>query len=370
MLRLAIPGDRKKLPTVGGEDAARMAEAVEIVSERASGTTYRATIRVFFQPDAVRAVMSQAGVRFAETVSKPVLVLPVFRAGDGVKLWDERHPWIRAWNGFRPPPGLVPMVLPLGDLEDVQDIGGDKSIIGDEGRLLNIAARYGAGDVVLAEATLRADDSGKPLIQAKAKRLGDFASPKLMSRSFTAQSFEQLEGALIQVAGRIWASVESDWKKRNTIRFGYENVLPARANFASLREWAEMRRRLEAVNMVRGVTVSRLNRDGARLSIAYQGAVEQLKVALAQQDLTLNPAGDLWVVGLAAPVIDPKGGGETAGGAPPSLDRTMRGQDRSVPESEGTSEAAPEQPAQDAPDENAEAAADEAAPAQEDAAAQ
>lgn len=328
--RLAVPADADRTPRIGDEEAARMAESVEIIDERASETTYRATIRVFFSDDAVRERLSQAGIRFAETRSKPVLVLPVFQAGEGVKLWDEPNPWLRAWAGFRPPPGLIPIVVPLGDLEDVGEIGGDKSIIGDEGRLLNIAARYGAGDVILAQAALRATDDGKPLIEAQARRIGEFGAV-LANRSYTGQSFEQLDGVLTQVAGRIWQAAETKWKQRNTIRFGYENVLPARADFRSLREWAELRRRLESVNMVRGVTVGRLNRDGARLSVAYQGAIEQLEIALSQFDLTLQPAGDVWRIALAEPLPENAAAPGRAPGAPPAgVGRTMRANDRAV----------------------------------------
>lgn len=325
MARLAVPVDAERTPEISDEEAARMAKSVEITEERASETTYRATIRVFFSDDAVREKLSQAGVRFAETRSKPVLVLPVFQAGEGVKLWDEPNPWLRAWAGFRPPPGLIPLVVPLGDLEDVGEIGGDKSIIGDEGRLLNIAARYGAGDVILAQAALRATDEGQPLIEAQARRIGEFGAV-LANRAYTGQSFEQLDGVLTQVAGRIWQAAETQWKQRNTIRFGYENVLPARADFQTLREWAELRRRLESVNMVRGVTVGRLNRDGARLSVAYQGAIEQLEVALSQYDLTLQPAGDVWRIALAEP-LEPN---TTPGAPPPGAGRSMRANDRAV----------------------------------------
>ncbi|MEM6492201.1 MAG: DUF2066 domain-containing protein, partial [Pseudomonadota bacterium] len=294
------------------------------------GSTYIATIRVFFDPEGVRERLGAAGVKFAETSSKPVLLLPVFRdAAGGVRLWDESNPWLRAWGRFRAPPGLVPLVTPLGDLEDVAEVGGDSEIINDAGKLARIAQRYGAGDVVIAEAGLKTGEDGRPIIQTLAERRGDFPAPKLIRRAFTGQSFDELDGVLLQVATRVWQAVETDWKNRNLIRYGYENVLPARAAFARLQEWAEIRRRLEAADIVRGVTISRLDRSGARLSIAYQGELPQLTTALAQRDLTLQTAGDLWLVSLAAPLeAAPAAGGDALGAAQPGLQETMRGADR------------------------------------------
>ncbi|MEM6491727.1 MAG: DUF2066 domain-containing protein, partial [Pseudomonadota bacterium] len=134
--RLALPADADRLPETSPEEAARMAGGIEILNERASGSTYIATIRVFFDPEGVRERLGAAGVKFAETSSKPVLLLPVFRdASGGVRLWDESNPWLRAWGRFRAPPGLVPLVTPLGDLEDVAEVGGDAEIINDAGKL-------------------------------------------------------------------------------------------------------------------------------------------------------------------------------------------------------------------------------------------
>src|SRR3546814_5337389 len=81
---------------------------------------YLADLTFRFNPDQVRSLLRGAGVPFAETRSKPVVVLPVF--GDsaaGPTLWTGTNPWRDVWAQRRGDDGLVPLTVPLGDLGDL-----------------------------------------------------------------------------------------------------------------------------------------------------------------------------------------------------------------------------------------------------------
>jgi hypothetical protein len=88
-------------------------------NERTSDVRYLAELTFRFRPDPVRELLRASGLKHAETMSKPVVVLPIFGAGDAAVLWGEGNPWWAAWAA-RPPGGwLVPLIVPLGDLGDL-----------------------------------------------------------------------------------------------------------------------------------------------------------------------------------------------------------------------------------------------------------
>ena len=93
----------------------------------------------------------------AETVSKLVMVLPVFQSAGALILWDDPNPWRDAWASRPKKQGLVPTLLPLGDLADMASIGAEQAMDGDRQRLNAIAGRYGASDTLVVFGVLRVD---------------------------------------------------------------------------------------------------------------------------------------------------------------------------------------------------------------------
>ena len=88
-------------------------------NERTSDVRYLAELTFRFRPGPVRELLRYNGLQHAETMSKPVVVLPIFGVEDEVVLWGEANPWLATWAA-RPPGGwLVPLIVPLGDLGDL-----------------------------------------------------------------------------------------------------------------------------------------------------------------------------------------------------------------------------------------------------------
>ena len=94
-----------------------------------------------------RQLLTQYGCQFAETPSKPVLVLPVYRDRPGPCCCGIRTESLARGLGIpcRRPTGLVPMLLPLGDLTDIAAIGAEQAGAGRRSaqRLAAVAQRYG-----------------------------------------------------------------------------------------------------------------------------------------------------------------------------------------------------------------------------------
>ena len=137
--RLTVSDDHALLPRLSAEDISLYVRDFEVASEKTSAVRYIANLNVRFSETAVRDLLNELGITFAETPSKPVLLVPVFQSGGAMLLWDDPNPWRDAWNANQPVPGMVPMVLPLGDLTDVGAIGAVQAVEGDRQQLVALA---------------------------------------------------------------------------------------------------------------------------------------------------------------------------------------------------------------------------------------
>ena len=92
----------------------------EVTKEQLSAVRYVGTYTFRFKDDAVRRHFSGQGFQYSDVGSKPVLILPFYQRGDEAVLWSHNNVWMKAWNAASNLRGLVPTVLPLGDLADLR----------------------------------------------------------------------------------------------------------------------------------------------------------------------------------------------------------------------------------------------------------
>src|SRR5689334_11268169 len=95
--RLTLASGRSRLPQPNNAHLNDLVQGFEVANERHSGVRYIADYTFHFRPDAIRQLLTRAGIAFAETPSKPLVVLAVLQDGDRPMLWDETNPWRDAW---------------------------------------------------------------------------------------------------------------------------------------------------------------------------------------------------------------------------------------------------------------------------------
>ena len=142
------------LPAPAEDSVAAMVAGFEIDRELVSTTRYRASLTVDFDPAEVRRLLRESGVAYAETVSKPVLVVAVQRDPGGILLWEDGNRWRRAWEERPPNGGLVPILLPLGDIIDLGAVDAKRALASDAKALGALGRLYGTSAVAIAVAGL------------------------------------------------------------------------------------------------------------------------------------------------------------------------------------------------------------------------
>ncbi len=283
--RLTLRADHGRLPQVENERREFMVQALEVGDERTSNVRYLANMTVVFKPEEVRRLLREAAIPFAESQSKPVLVLPVLREGDSMLLWEETNLWADAWSELALS-GLVPLILPLGDLNDITEVDAAQAAEGDPLRLSAMASRYGAGDVLVAIATLsRTGDVFR--IDIAASQIGAPSAGSVLL-NFQLTDPEAIPNLLVGAATGVASSLQDRWKSQNVIEFDRPGRMLLAVPITSLEQWVSVERRLNNVASISEVALISLTRDSAAVEISHFGDETQLAVTLAQQDLALE----------------------------------------------------------------------------------
>jgi hypothetical protein len=259
---------------------------IEVADEKASSGRYSAKVTVRFKPEPIRAMLRADNVAFAETLSKPVLVIPVYETGGRNLLWDDPNPWREAWNARLPRDGLVPFIVPTGELQDLSALNVEQAKALDEGRLKALAARYGASDSVVALARLSGEGSSE--LQINVSRVGAVSPGTTIVERIKANPGETVAALLGRAAETAAAQIEERWKQDNAVRSGREQTLEAVVPLATLKDWVEVRARLGRVAAIKRSELRTLSRHEAHVALQYVGEEAQLVVALAQNDLRLD----------------------------------------------------------------------------------
>jgi len=298
--RLTLQAYYDRLPDLPSSTITGLIVDFAVAEEKTSNVRYIAKLNYHFNGAGVRSLLDNHDIPYAETVSKPVLVLPVYQAAGALSLWDDPNPWRGAWDhlGAKGAAGLVPMLLPVGDLEDVRSIGAEQAIEGDMQRLEEMATRYGAGDVVVAHGILRMDAlAGLPELEAYLTRFGSALQEHTVVKSFQAKPGEDISALLIRAAEALKGQVEDNWKQDNLIQAGQAQVLPIQVRVRGLQDWVSVQGRLNGVAIIRRADVVLLRRDEVRLNLHFIGDAEQLALSLDQADLVLWEEAGTWYLG-------------------------------------------------------------------------
>src|SRR5579883_2062717 len=72
MERLTVASGANRLPRVSNAQVVNLVQGFEVANERRSGVRYLADYTFHFRPDAVRQLLRQSGIAFAETPSKQI----------------------------------------------------------------------------------------------------------------------------------------------------------------------------------------------------------------------------------------------------------------------------------------------------------
>lgn len=286
MLSRVVVGDElSRLPALDDKAINSLIEGFEIANERIAPTRYRANLTVAFNEALVRAMLKEGGVRFVESSGRPVVVIPVLMTEEGPRLWQDDNLWLRAWSVRDKPPGLTPIIVPLGDASDIEDLDIREVMGSDLQPLIQFAKRYGAEEALVLEARPRGSSvmlSGRHIVGGSVSAFAD---------EVPVAAGQSLDTVLAAATEQVVARLDAEVKSTAEIRSGTVNSVRAIVPLRNLGEWVGLRATLTAMPAVQSVEIVALARTGADIVIYYFGDSLQLDAALAANNLALTPNG-------------------------------------------------------------------------------
>ncbi|BBE35429.1 heavy-metal-associated domain-containing protein [Sphingosinicella microcystinivorans] len=138
-----------------------MVSGVEVQSEHFSDKRYVGKLGVVF--DRVRAgERLPANARVLQ--SAPMLLLPVLADGGVTSVYEGRSPWLQAWSRFGTDSSPISYVRAGGNASDALLLTGWQARRDNRGLWRSILSRYGAENVLVAEAWLDRTYPGGPIV--------------------------------------------------------------------------------------------------------------------------------------------------------------------------------------------------------------
>ena len=268
----------------------------EVTKEQLSTVRYVGTYTFRFKDDAVRRYFKGQGLDYTDVGSRPVLILPFYQEGEKAVLWSRYNPWMKAWNTAQDNMnGLVPVVVPMGDLADVRDIGDDQALSYSELGLSKMLTRYDAGEAALAIAVPSPElvgirDGSQSVKGSYTIHLyrTDQAGPEYVKEiRVTSYGNDTLDALLQEAVRDVNSALQRDWKKKTLVRAGDDNRLQVKVRFKTMQEWVETQKALNRVYGISDVVLKSLSPKDAMVDIVFQGTEARLRLALQQADMVL-----------------------------------------------------------------------------------
>lgn len=314
--RIVARDDLAHVPQQSAEQIIEMVREFSIANERSSAVRYLAELTVRFNPNAIRQLLRNAGVPFTETLSRPLVVVPVMVTGGNASLWGSV--WHDTWLRSEPDGGLLPLIVPTGDAQDNAQVTAAAATSKNAGPLLQLAERYQAGGALVVVATI---DGNGPI----SMEISEIRADMPPVETAVTHSGAPGQAAPEVIAGAVTTAVSAaadSWRRRNRVSFGVKSQMTALVPVTDLKEWLSIRNRLGNVALVDQVDVQAMTRDRVQITIHYAGAADQLRLAMGQHNLAFTQQNGVWVLenaGAARRALNQPGTqpGAAAEGTPP-----------------------------------------------------
>jgi hypothetical protein len=285
--RVVAPEDRARVTVPSDANLEGMVRGIEFVRERSAPGRYLATLNVVFQPDPVKAWLGASGVKIAETVSRPALVIPLWKGRAGVEPLDDPNVWREAWRTLDTSGSAVPVTVLRGDQLDQSAVTAEELYVGDVSALARLNERYRAPTIVVA--IVEGDKETGPLSVGGLRYDAQTGARSEIPRTTVADS-----GQLGTAAKQIHARLDEQWRTVATVRRDSQDTIDVYVPIRALGDWVQVRQRLGAVPALKSVVVRQLESDRAELRLEYFGTTDELQRTLASAGLALDKEADKW----------------------------------------------------------------------------
>lgn len=276
-------------------------KSLSIEEESISPGRYKGKLTVRFLPNKIRALYGDYGVKVGGEQGPAFLILAVWKGPNGQVLWED-NPWRQAWINLRAEQSLVPIIVPIGDLDDTEMISVTEVLSEDAVKIEAIRKRYDVKKVIIAFAepsengTVHAKMAGdSPLGKLSFDKVYDGETGRVEeSAALAANRFHSVMLEKFK-SGAVKAQTAATEQKQQA-NANARKTISARVPFGGPSEWNGLRSRILSTPGVTGLDVSSLGGDGAVVTLTFVGTQGDMQSSMQASGLNLSREGGGWLI--------------------------------------------------------------------------
>jgi hypothetical protein len=188
---------------------------------------------------------------------------------------------------------LVPVIVPLGDLDDSETITAEEALRGNAVKLESLKLRYEAEAVMVAVAEPVGETSIRAVMSGESP-LGIVTFDKVYDGAEGGQ-----EAAAAMAAQRFVALLNEKWKGAsagNPQQSGPVQTIAVTVPFTTASQWNGIRTQLLSVQGVAQIDVTTMAAGGARIRLGFTSGFGELQQSLAVVGMKLVDIKGAWVL--------------------------------------------------------------------------
>ena len=294
-----------RLATLSLAEADEVVDGFAVRSERNSSTRYIALLDYNFSRNKLQALLVKKGVPFFDQRSQKQVLMPVFRGTDAQSAGNtDRKKWWRAWRTIDFKHALTDTRLYKAKQSDHEL--WQKISSGEHQQYQTLRNQYAASKLILVDAQFNSEKDRLILRIYGEDHLGriDYSQEIPIKEGTLAQNYEAvaqiafgiLEGRWRepQITGDVVAVINSSNDQdeaASSKRLIHETVF-LRVAFRGLRDWQQIRKRLQRIPGVQKMQVNSLSPRGADVRLKYPGGIDRLRSQLAAYRFALDRGGN------------------------------------------------------------------------------
>lgn len=284
--RLTHSSAHPRLPLLDDTMVERMVDGFSVRRESNSSTRYIATLDFTFEPNSVRDILNRFGLPYAEDQSAPLVLLPVMIEAGAAKTGAE-NVWYEALEGvdYEHALSAIKLAPPRAEFSPAMI-----SNPGSREVLATLKQQYRAENLVVALAEMDAQATKLKIRLIGRDAVGDI----YLERVYKIRERDADEAA--RFAAKVTLGViEGRWKTTRLASLGSLSEGPSTlesvaltVQFTGLKQWQDMRGRLQRIPGLQNLDVKALHARGATISVEFAGGAARLAQAAQSQGLTID----------------------------------------------------------------------------------
>ena len=274
-------------------------KSLSIEQENTGPGHYIGKFTVRFLPAKVQKLFESYGVTIVSEQATPMLVLPIWKTPEDTQLWEDNL-WRTAWLNLHAEQSLVPLIVPIGDLEDTASITAQDVLNLDPIKLEVLRRRYGTRTVLVAIAEPAAGNGVHAMMDGESE-LGKITFDKIYTadqgtlETSAALAASRFHAIMIDKYKSDAAKAKAEAEQMNG-GAGVSSSIPVTVPFSGPSEWNGIRSRILSAPGVIGVDVSTLSGNGAVIRLMYVGDLQGVQTSMHGTGLQMSQIGGSWVI--------------------------------------------------------------------------